>query len=201
MTFTSPSPQSWTLRLKSRKTTVLLHVDPLHTFSTIKSQLYAALQDTGFKDSDGTETTSLPPSPSDIQLGVPVSKDDPRLGFQLGEWEYSSLEEDDTEDVKGKGKAKAGRPKKPGDAAGVGSVKDCPKGAGLRDGAVLAFRWRGDGNDWLDEEDEDLDMEGDATKGGSGKKPNMWGVKLATFEDSYGVENETDLGGRREFEG
>jgi hypothetical protein len=29
----------------------------------------------------------------------------------------------------------------------------------------------------------------------------MWGVTLASFEDAYGVENETDVGGRPEFEG
>jgi hypothetical protein len=29
----------------------------------------------------------------------------------------------------------------------------------------------------------------------------MWGIQLATFEDAYGVENETDVGGGKEFEG
>jgi hypothetical protein len=29
----------------------------------------------------------------------------------------------------------------------------------------------------------------------------MWGVKLASFEDAYGVNNETDVGGAREYEG
>ncbi|KAJ4352026.1 uncharacterized protein N0V89_007372 [Didymosphaeria variabile] len=187
MTFTTPSAQTWTLRLKSQKTTVLLHVDPLQTFPTIKEQLYKSLEETGLKNAD-SEPISLPPSPSDIELGRPVNTNDPHKGFQLGEWEYSSLEEEG-EDPKGKGKAKAGRPKKSG-TVGADSVKDCPKGAGLRDGAVLAFRWKGNGS----REDEDIEM-------ADGRKADMWDVKLASYEDNYGVENEMDVGGGREFEG
>ncbi|KAF2440035.1 hypothetical protein P171DRAFT_435857 [Karstenula rhodostoma CBS 690.94] len=188
MAFTTSSAQTWTLRLKSHKTTVLLHVDPLQTFTTIKEQLYKALEETGLRDSD-SEPISLPPSPSDIELGRPSSINDPHRGFQLGEWEYSPLEEEDAEDLKGKGKAKAGCPKKSG-AVGADSVKDCPKGAGLRDGAVLAFRWKGNRS----EEDADLER-------ADGRKVDMWGVKLASYEDNYGVENEMDVGGGREFEG
>ncbi|KAJ4299722.1 hypothetical protein N0V90_004968 [Kalmusia sp. IMI 367209] len=188
MSFTTPSAQTWTLRLKSHKTTVLLHIDPLQTFSTIKSQLYHALQETELKDAEG-ESILLPSSPSDIEFGRPVNPNEANKGFELGEWEYSPLEEEDTEDVKGKGKAKAVRPKK-AEAGGAAGVKDCPKGAGLRDGAVLAFRWKHSGS----EETEDIEME-------DGRKTDMWGVKLASYEDSYGVENETDVGGRREFEG
>ena len=96
MAFTTPSSQTWTLRLKSHKTTVLLHVDPLQTFTSIKEQLYKALEDTGLKnDGDSIEQISLPPSPADIELGRPVNTNDPQKGFQLGEWEYSPLEEED----------------------------------------------------------------------------------------------------------
>lgn len=190
MAFTTPSSQTWTLRLKSHKTTVLLHVDPLQTFTSIKEQLYKALEDTGLKsDGDSLEQISLPPSPADIELGRPVNTNDPHKGFQLGEWEYSPLEAEDGDDPKGKGKAKAGRPKK-SDTVGADSVKDCPKGAGLRDGAVLAFRWKDNGS--LEEEDIEK---------ADGRKANMWGVKLASYEDNYGVENEMDVGGGREFEG
>lgn len=185
--FTTPSSQTWTLRLKSHKTTILLHVDPLQTFSSIKSQLYHALQDTDLKNAEG-ESIPLPSSPTDLEFGRPVNPNEASKGFELGEWEYSPLEEDDMDDVKGKGKAKAGRPKKA--ETGGASVKDCPKGAGLRDGAVLAFRWKdNEAQDSIDIESED------------GRKANMWGVVLASYEDSYGVENETDVGGGREFEG
>jgi len=178
-----PSPQTWTLRLKARKTTVLLHVDPLHTFSFIKTQLYDALKDTGLKDPETHETIQLPESPEDIQFGRPVDVHDPQQGFQVAEWEMPAYESEE-DGGKGKGKAKAG--KSGGSKSGI---KDCPKGAGLKDGAVLAFRWAGDGI-WDGVDDEDLED-------GS----NMWGVKLASFEDAYGVENQSDVGGGREFEG
>jgi hypothetical protein len=190
-TMTTPSPQTWTLRLKSRKTTVLLHVDPLHTFSTIKSHLYEALKETGLKDPETNEPIPLPESPSDIQFGRPLDILDAQQGFQIGEWELPVYEsEDDGGKGKGKGKAKAGN-NSGGATAGVANVKDCPKGAGLKDGAVLAFRWAGDGT-W----DGDEDMEQELPDGS-----NMWGVKLASFEDAYGVNNETDVGGHNEYEG
>ncbi|KAF1846311.1 uncharacterized protein K460DRAFT_367116 [Cucurbitaria berberidis CBS 394.84] len=189
----TPSPQTWTLRLKSRKTTVLLHVDPLHTFPTIKSYLYDALQETDLKDAETGESIPMPASPSEIQFGRPVNINDAHEGFQLGEWEYAAAEEE----AEGKGKAKAGRKSNGGTIASAANVKNCPKGAGLKDGAVLAFRWAGDGN-W---DGDDGDMDVDLDKGGSGKEADMWGVKLASFEDAYGVDNETDVGGGREFEG
>lgn len=181
---TTPSPQTWTLRLKSRKTTVLLHVDPLHTFETIKSHLHEALQETELRDPETHEPISLPETSSEIQFGRPVDPNDAQQGFQLGEWEYPADEEEDTSG-KGKGKAKAST-----STAGVANVKNCPKGAGLKDGAVLAFRWVGDGI-WDGGNDADMGQE----------ESNMWGVKLASFEDAYGVNNETDVGGGREFEG
>lgn len=182
--------QTWTLRLKSHKTTVLLHVDQLQTFSSIKEQLYAALQETGLKkDALSTELVPLPPSPSDIQLGLPVDVQRPNQGFKLGEWEYPPLEEEEADDPKGKGKAKAGRSKKAG-TAGADSVKDCPKGAGLKDGSVLAFRWSNRGS----QEPEDIEAV-------DGRRVDMWDVKLASYDDSYGVTNEMDVGGAGEFEG
>jgi hypothetical protein len=189
---TTPSPQTWTLRLKSRKTTVLLHVDPLNTFSTIKAQLYNALEETGLKDPETHESIPLPDSPADIQLARPVDVNDAQQGFQLGEWELS-VDESEEDSGKGKGKAKAGKMPNGTGTAGVSNTKDCPKGAGLKDGAVLAFRWAGDGT-WNGGDDADMDE--DLEEGS-----NMWGVKLASFDDAYGVSNETDVGGGREFEG
>ncbi|KAF2124536.1 hypothetical protein P153DRAFT_133724 [Dothidotthia symphoricarpi CBS 119687] len=180
---TTPSPQTWTLRFKSRKTTILLHVDPLHTFTTIKSHLYNALTETGLKDLDGS-TIPLPSSPADIQLGRPVDVNDAQQGFQLGEWEYAASEEFDG---KGKGKGKSSASK----------VNNCPMGANLKDNAVLALRWEGDGV-WDGRDDE---MDGDLENGLSGKGADMWGVQLASFDDAYGVTNESDVGGGREFEG
>lgn len=189
----APSPQTWTLRLKSYKTTVLLHVDPLNTFATIKTCLYDALQETGLRNPETGESIPLPSSASDIQLGRPVNINDAHEGFQLGEWEYPAVEEEE-DSGKGKGKAKATGKKADG---GIANLKDCPKGAGLKDGAVLAFRWAGDGTWDGDESDMDVDLETRKTSRGA----DMWGVKLASFEDAYGVDNEADVGGGREFQG
>ncbi|CAI6334698.1 unnamed protein product [Periconia digitata] len=178
-----PSPTTWILRLKARKTTIFLHVDPLQTFASIKSQLHTALSETYLLDPETNKNVELPASPSEIQLGRPIDRMDPDGGFVLGEWEIAPSDEDESEAGKSKGKAK---PKK--NDAGFGSVvKDCPKGAGLKDRDVLVFRWPGDGTGWEDEEDD--------------PKNRMWGVKLASFEDSYGVQNEADLGAGGEFEG
>lgn len=195
-----PSPLTWTLRFKSHKTTLLIHTDPLNTFSAIKSYLYNALQETGIKDSSG-DALSLPDSAEEIQLGRPVDIHDASQGFRLGDWELSVDGEEEEENgdadevagkAKGKGKAKAGSAsgsssakKMNGSTKSGDTAKNCPKGAGLKDGAVLAFRWDGDGV-W------------DGVESAEGK---MWGVKLASFEDAYGVENEGDVGGGREFEG
>jgi hypothetical protein len=179
---------TWTLRLKSHKSTVLLHVNPLSTFSTIKSDLYTALQETTLHSSTG-DSIPLPSSASEIQLARPRNVNDPSRGFTLGEWEPSyggsELGTGDEEEAgsKGKGKAPATTKGKPGKKDSGADVKDCPKGAGLRDNAVLAFRWVGEGM-W-DGETED----------------NMWGVRIASFEDPYGATNEGDVGGMSEFEG
>ncbi|KAF2638832.1 hypothetical protein P280DRAFT_63498 [Massarina eburnea CBS 473.64] len=189
---TTPSPQTWTLRLKARKTTVVLHVDPLQTFASMKSDLHAALVDTSLIDPSTREPIPLPSSPSDIQFGRPIDRADPQLGFTLGEWELPSDDEEDN----GKGKGKAKTKGRKSDV--TSAVKDCPKGAGLKDRDVLAFRWRGDGTAWEDDEeqDDDIMLADEVTS-----KKDTWGVKLASFDDQYGVENEADLGLPGEFEG
>lgn len=175
-TFTKPNPTTWTLRLRSYKTAVLLHVDPLQTFASIKSQLLAALSESPLRDPETGQAVPLPTSPSDFQLGRPVDRTDLKAGWVPGDWEIPPAEDEEEETGKGKGKAKAKK-----DNTGVGgAVKDCPKGAGLRDRDCLAFRWRGDGTGW---EEED-----------GAQQAGMWGVVLPSFEDSFGVPgNEPEL--------
>lgn len=184
-TSTAPSPLTWTVRLKHHKTTVLLHCDPLQTFRSIKTALLAALNET---NPDGTlNNRFLPSSPNEIILGRPVDLNNPEEGFLLGEWEKArgGLDAGESEGAgKGKGKRKS--------IAGEGTgAKDCLKGAGLRDGAVLAFKWGG--KDEEDEEDDDVEMR-------LGEKEN-WDVIIPAYEDAYGVENTGDVGGRKEFAG
>lgn len=185
-TSTAPSPLTWTLRLKHHKTTVLLHCDPLQTFRSIKTALLAALNET---NPDGTlNNRVLPSSPHEIILGRPVDLNNPEEGFLLGEWEKArgGLDAGESEGAgKGKGKRKS--------IAGEGTgAKDCLKGAGLRDGAVLAFKWGG--KDEEGEEDEDVEMR-------LGEKEENWDVIIPAYEDAYGVENTGDVGGRKEFVG
>lgn len=187
MSTVTPSPTTWVLRIKSHKTTVVIHVEPLSTFDNIKALFYNALKESPLKHAETGLDIPLPASPSDIQLGRPVDKNDPQAGFVLGEWERSSNQEQN--DVKGKGRASAKQKADPNLAA-PSNIQNCPQGAGLKDGAVLAARWKGDGTAWgaeAEEEDEDEEM--------AEEEPGMWGVKIATFEDAYGVENQGDVGG------
>jgi hypothetical protein len=186
---TTPTPTTWTLRLKSHRTTVLLHIDPLTPFTTIKKTLHTALTETGLSPFEGGPEISLPSSPEEIQLGRPRDPLDASQGFVLGEWESAQSDDEvDIEDVaeeskgkgKGKGKAAASSAAAKGKGRKSEGAGDCPKGAGLKDGAVLAFRWEGDG---------------------TAPEESSWGVQLAIYEDAYGVQNEGDVGGRAEFEG
>jgi hypothetical protein len=179
MSAVTPSPTTWTLRIKAHKTTVLLHVDPLSTFSNIKALFLAALKETSLKHAGTGLPVSLPDSPSEIQLGKPVDKHDPQAGFVLGDWELKDAKKDGAN----------GKKKEESTLAAPSNIGQCPKGAGLKDGAVLVARWKRDGTGWSgppegDEEDELVQEE-----------PSMWGVKIASYEDSYGVENEGDVGG------
>ncbi|KAJ4991172.1 hypothetical protein SVAN01_03300 [Stagonosporopsis vannaccii] len=175
---TTPSPQTWTLRLKSHRTTILLHIDPLQSFASIKSTLLTALTETGISVNEASPPLPLPASASDIQLGRPVDPLDASQGFVLGEWETPVSDEEVAIEEEGSGKGK-GKAAVKGGKGKDADAKDCPKGAGLKDGAVLAFRWEGDG----------------------AQEEGMWGVQLASFEDAYGVQNEGDVGARGEFEG
>jgi hypothetical protein len=69
------------------------------------------------------------------------------------------------------------------------------KGVGLKDGGVLAFRFVDDDDKAEDDEDEDeMEMDG-------GKWKGNWDVVIPKFDDDFGVENEGDVGVRKEFRG
>jgi hypothetical protein len=67
------------------------------------------------------------------------------------------------------------------------------KGVGLKDGGVLAFKFG------VKDEDEDLTEEDDEVIG-EGEKEG-WDVVIPRFQDEFGVENEGDVGVRKEFKG
>ncbi|KAG8623816.1 hypothetical protein KVT40_008792 [Elsinoe batatas] len=132
---TKPTATTWTLLFKSHTTTILLHVAKDHTFTHIKSELLSALKS---RSTDGHfNGLPLPTSPDEISLAKSIDPQDLTQG-----WEGVEPSEEDEEmdraieqldGAKGKGKGKA---------KGLG--QDCPAGAGLRDGAVLAFKFAGE---------------------------------------------------------
>ena len=111
----------WTLRFKQHKTTILLFVQQSQPFDSIKRDLLDAIKATGIQDINGN---TLPSDPEDIEFGVLRDKNDHSKG-----WVALKIPEAEDGDTKGKGVKK-------------GSVlNENPLGAGLKDGAMLAFRF------------------------------------------------------------
>jgi len=175
MASTIPSAQTWTIRFKYHKSTVLLHVEPNQTIDSLKESLLYALRDV--KTSPNFLNGQTPPSSaSQIHLAKPRNPLDISEGWEpLDESSLKDVFEDDDEGndkKKGKGKAKAK----------VESSGQTVKGIGIKDNAVLAFRWRTKEKGGK-KGDEDEFEEGDG-----------WDVVIPTFEDVYGVEDAEDVG-------
>lgn len=127
-----PTQGEWTLRFKQHKTTILLYVAPGQTFASIKQDLLDAMKARGIGDINGN---AMPLDPEAIILGLPIDKNDIDKG-----WVPLKIPEMEDKDVKGKGVKK-------------GSVlNENPLGAGLKDGAMLAFKFR-EGDDTADTDD------------------------------------------------
>lgn len=135
----------WTLRFKQHKTTILLYAYPGQSFTSIKKDLLDAISSTGLKAIDGHD---LPSDPEDVILGVPIDKNDIDRG-----WKELLIPEADNEIDAHKSK----KVKKDS------IFNSSPLGAGLKDGAMIAFRFKAD-----EEEGFDVIMptyEDDATPG------------------------------------
>ncbi|KAF2198244.1 hypothetical protein GQ43DRAFT_169868 [Delitschia confertaspora ATCC 74209] len=181
MPATEPSPMTWTFRLKHQKTTVLLYVNPLQKFSSIKEDLLEALKEVNYPG-------ELPASPSEIQLARLVVPNEPSKGFVLGEWEQRPiLGDEENSAIEGIGKSK-GKPKKKvtDDGDGVGA-NQCPKGAGLTDGAILAFRWG------MQNDEDDIEMAEAENEG--------WDVTLPSYDETYQQEQPVDDDEEAEVDG
>lgn len=168
---TPPTPHTWTLLLKHHRSTLLLHVDPLQSFFSIKTELLRALHET-HSSSRLPTGTSIPHSVSDVIFGEPVDVHDLSRGWKrIG----GDKEEEDDEDVLGdmygagsrkKGKVAAGKK-----ASASGSMPDdCPVACGLKDGSVLAYKFR----DETPDGDEELGIGGE----------EKWDVVLPSYEDA-----------------
>ena len=137
----------WTLRFKQHKTTILLFVQQSQSFDSIKRDLLHAITARGINDINGN---TLPSDPEHIEFGVPKDKYDISKG-----WVPLKIPEVEDGDTKGKGVKK-------------GSVlNESPLGAGLKDGAMLAFRF----TEGATEDARDLDD---------------WDVIIPSYEDEVG---------------
>jgi hypothetical protein len=109
-----PNPISWTLRFKRGKHTILLLVDPLTPFSSIKADLLDTLRErypTGLSNSTSPTLTLIPDSVKDVFLGIPVDPLEPGEG-----WTELSTNQ--------------------------GDIIESPKSLALKDGAAIAFAFR-----------------------------------------------------------
>ncbi|KAI9658964.1 MAG: hypothetical protein M1821_001924 [Bathelium mastoideum] len=172
------SPLTWTVRFKHHQTTVLLHVDPTQSFSTIKSELLHALQES---HANGVNGIALPSSPEDILLARPNDAMDPSAGWTGIDDDAALADGDDDGEERNQGKNKGKAKRKMGGAA------DCMQGAGFKNGACLAFKFKdGDSDDWVDV---------------GGVREEKWDVLIPSYEDQFDVTQEGDVGVRPEFRG
>ncbi|KAI4208261.1 MAG: hypothetical protein LQ346_000141 [Caloplaca aetnensis] len=153
MSTETPTPQHISLRFKKHKITVLLFVSPHDTFTTVKSNLLDAIISTGVPHINGD---SLPANPEDVILGVLIDNNDPSQG-------WVDLEIPGPEDDGGKKTKKAN------------VLNATPSGAGLKDGMVLAFKFRP--KDAVDSTDVDN---------------NEWDVVMPAYDDE---DNQVRGGG------
>lgn len=175
-----PTPRTWILRFKHHRTTVVLHVDPLQTFSSIKVELLKAITDS---HSSGTlNGTPIPKNPDEILLAKPLDFNDLSLGWQ----QILPSSENIEGEMTGKGKGKAGVLTNKTNSKT--QLKDCPQGANLRDNATIAFKFRSDEDEGGEGEDEEIAVaEEDMSR-------QVWDVVVPTMEDTYGDQMDQDVG-------
>lgn len=189
----NPPPRVWCLRFKLNRSTVMLHIDALQTLSSVRTELLLALKATNpdgiFKGKLRDDTPISYPLPSnadDIALAKPIDINDLNAGWESIGDDLDDLNFDDADlGGKGKGKAKAASAK----TASKG-VNDCPQGAGLRDGGVVAFRFRSAEEKARRQRlvEGSLDVD-EIAKDGMGDDV-AWDVIVPTMEETYGDDDE-----------
>lgn len=190
MGFSDPNPKDWILRFKSNHTTVLLHVDPLQSFTSIKQEILKALAQT---HPEGVlNGYPIPQNANDVLLARPHDVNDLNQGFESIEPKLSSLGSDSDAVVgagKGKGKAPVVNSKAASGRGSKAQWKDCPQGAGLRDHGIVAFKFRREEDEALPSVEQDEDDDGIVVS-----KEDMrglveeWDVVVPSFEETYGEE-------------
>ena len=189
---TQPNPRTWILRFKLHRTTVLLHVDPLQSLSSVKKELLEAIEQT---HPDGTlNGIPIPKNSDEIQLARPRDINDLSQGFESIEPKSSSADDESDAVVgagQGKGKAAVSGPRATGAKNAKAQLKDCAQGAGLRDHGIVAFKFKR-----KEEEEawESIEQEDDGDEGIVVSKEDMegveeeWDVVVPSYEETYGEE-------------
>lgn len=162
-----PTPDTITLLFKCHKSTAFLSVLPTKPFTEIKALLLAVLQSRNLETLPNS-TTPLPKDPQDFEFGVLADKKDVSKG-----WVSLEIKEQEVSGPKG-------ARKKVGGKASV--LNETPLGAGLSDGAWIAFRVRPAQQEI---ENEDADMQAGTPDVEIDEDPG-WDVVLPRFDD----ENE-----------
>lgn len=163
----SINPRTWTLRFKHQRSTILLHVDPLQSLPSVRAELLKAIQQAhpGGKF-DGSD---IPTSEDEVLLARPADSNNLKAGWeQLGKNDTDLFSDD--EKGKGKGAVKS---------KSRNAVEDCPQGAGLKDGGIVAFKFKSE----LQVRASNLD--GDTLVG----EPEKWDVVVPSMEETYGDED------------
>ncbi|KAK3073335.1 hypothetical protein LTR53_005183 [Teratosphaeriaceae sp. CCFEE 6253] len=194
-----PTRHTWILRFKQHRTTILLHVDPLQKLSAVRAELLKAIQQTN--PSGLLNGRAVPESAQDILLARPADSNDLSLGWEpIGEGSEGGLDRTPKDDAKGKGKGKAAvGPTLSAKAGGKTDATDSPQGVGLRDGGVVAFKFRSEsvakGGDAVIDIGEDGDekaLDGETLVGEA--RPEKWDVVVPTMEETYGDEGAPRIG-------
>ena len=159
-----PSPDMITLLFKCHKSTTALSVLPTKPFTEIKPLLLAALQSRNVKTLPNSDVP-LPEDPEELELGVVADKKDASKG-----WVPMHIKEQEVNGPKGTKKKVGGK-----DSV----LNQSPLGAGLGDGAWIAYRIKPD--------QQDLQVEDEAQEGGTpdieiAEDPGF-DVVIPSFED------------------
>ncbi|MCJ1480644.1 hypothetical protein MMC06_000799 [Schaereria dolodes] len=154
MSSRDPNPLLWTLRFKQHKTTILLFVEQAQSFISIKQELLEAIRKSGRTEVNGR---SLPADPEDVIFGLPKEKNDYR------EWVGIDIPNVEIEDDMGSKKKVGGK---------KSVLNASPLGAGLKDGAILAFKFKQE-DSRMDEDGLDMD-------------DSNWDVVMPSYEDEIG---------------
>lgn len=193
-----PAPLHYTLRLKLHKTTILLVADPLAPLEHIKTELLRALTARYHSTNNTISTASgparIPTTEADILLAKPVDGLNPNKGWRrlktasdvAGDRSNGSRAVIDSNDEEDESHGntnpnfKTPNGKRTKDITPKSNLPTSPREAGLKDGSVLAFKFRGHAvQRGTGDEDEGLGMEMD--------EDEEWDVVLPSYEDAAGL--------------